>query len=272
MVPLFQVHCAPLLRPQPPHWQFPPQVWCAQFALPSPHCCVAPGEQDPWPPHPPHPPQLQAPSQVRYWVPQRPQPCDWVSLGAHAPWPPQVLKAPHVQLAVQVRVWLPQLPHPCVSVALGVQTPSLPHVPHAPQAPQLHALLQVRVRVWVPQLPQLWLSVSLDPGVQPPPLGMEQVPPLQKLIPQALLYAEQSIAVPTQVPPLQTSLMVHALPSVQLELLLLCWQPLVVLQLSVVQTLVSSQLMELPGTHVPLLHKSLTVQAFPSLQLAVLLA
>ena len=95
---------------------------------------------------------------------------------------------------------------------------------------------------------------------------------LQLSVVQGLLSL-QVMAVPApQLPPLQVSLLVHALPSLQGALLLLCWQPTSGSHRSFVQPLPSSQLRTLPPLHTPPLQASLEVQLFPSLQLAVLLA
>src|SRR5262245_14132181 len=75
----------------------------------------------------------------------------------------------------------------------------------------------------------------------------------------------------TQLPPLQTSPTVQALPSLQGLVLLLLTQPVAGLQLSLVQTLPSLQLGGGPGTQLPPLHTSPTVQALPSLQVQVFL-
>src|SRR5207244_163850 len=75
---------------------------------------------------------------------------------------------------------------------------------------------------------------------------------------------------PTHCPPLQVSLVVQALPSVQGSVLLPWRQPVVGLQLSSVHRLLSSQLSAGPPTHRPPLQASLVVQALPSVQGAVL--
>src|SRR5439155_21565879 len=77
---------------------------------------------------------------------------------------------------------------------------------------------------------------------------------------------------PTQLPPLQVSFVVHALPSSHGAMLLVCAQPVDGLQVSSVQRLPSSQLGPAPPTHRPPLQASLVVQALPSLQGRVLLA
>src|SRR5262249_26559846 len=69
---------------------------------------------------------------------------------------------------------------------------------------------------------------------------------------------------PTQVPPLHVSAVVQALPSSQDAVLLVCTQPVAMLQLSFVQTLPSLQLGGGPPTPVPALQASLVVQALPS--------
>src|SRR5439155_192593 len=78
-------------------------------------------------------------------------------------------------------------------------------------------------------------------------------------------------APPVQAPPLQVSLVVQALPSLQGAVLLTWTQPVEGLQVSSVQTLPSSQVGGGPPTHRPPLQASLVVQALPSLQGAVLL-
>jgi len=83
--------------------------------------------------------------------------------------------------------------------------------------------------------------------------------------------AEQRAPLPTQLPPEQVSPVVQALPSSQWALLFVWTQPHSGIQESSVQTLPSLQLRGLPATHVPPEQTSLTVQALPSLQGAVLL-
>src|SRR5438093_394905 len=77
-------------------------------------------------------------------------------------------------------------------------------------------------------------------------------------------------APPTHLPPLHLSLVVQASPSLHGAVLFLWKQPVAGLQVSSVQTLPSSQLSAGPPTQPPLLQVSLVVQAFPSLQGAVL--
>src|SRR5204862_6714367 len=82
------------------------------------------------------------------------------------------------------------------------------------------------------------------------------------LLPSSQFFAEP----PTHAPPLQASVVVQGLPSLQGLVLLVCVQPVAGLQPSVVQTLPSSQLGAAPPTHVPPLQASFVVQASPSLQ------
>src|SRR5436309_1013405 len=77
-------------------------------------------------------------------------------------------------------------------------------------------------------------------------------------------------APPVQAPPLQVSLVVQALPSLQGAVLLTWTQPVEGLQVSSVQTLPSLQEGAGPPTHRPPLQASLVVQALPSLQGSVL--
>jgi hypothetical protein len=80
----------------------------------------------------------------------------------------------------------------------------------------------------------------------------------------------QLTGVPPHVPPAHTSAVVHRLPSLQALVLFACAHPLAGTQLSVVQTLPSSQLGAAPPTHAPPAHVSLVVHALPSLQGSVL--
>ena len=75
---------------------------------------------------------------------------------------------------------------------------------------------------------------------------------------------------PRHRPPLHLSLVVQAFPSLHGAVLFVWMQPVAGLQLSSVQPLPSSQLSAGPPTQPPLLQVSLIVQAFPSLQGAVL--
>jgi hypothetical protein len=85
------------------------------------------------------------------------------------------------------------------------------------------------------------------------------------------LPSKQLTVVPTQTPPEQTSLPVHALPSLQATELFGCVQPIAGLQASVVQMLPSSQLGGGPPVHAPPKHTSPVVHALPSSQALLLL-
>ena len=74
-----------------------------------------------------------------------------------------------------------------------------------------------------------------------------------------------------QLPPLQVSPVVQALPSLHGAVLFTCWQPVSPSQLSSVQPFPSSQLIVDPLTQVPPLQVSPVVQTLPSSQGAVLL-
>ena len=85
--------------------------------------------------------------------------------------------------------------------------------------------------------------------------------------------SSQSTAKPGwQLPNEHASPLVQALPSVQATVLSPLTQPVVMLQLSVVQTLPSSQLIAPPDTQAPATQASPEVQALPSVQASVLLA
>ena len=75
-----------------------------------------------------------------------------------------------------------------------------------------------------------------------------------------------SVAPGTQTPPLQVSVVVHRLPSLQASPLAAKMQPVLLLQLSVVQGFPSSHTVASPGKHWPPLHASPTVHALLSLQ------
>ena len=89
---------------------------------------------------------------------------------------------------------------------------------------------------------------------------------------QRILSSQMGAGPPTHAPAEQASAVVQALLSVQPSELLTYLQPDAGSQLSVVQTLPSSQFGAAPPTHLPPPHKSLVVQAFPSEQTTVLLA
>ena len=77
---------------------------------------------------------------------------------------------------------------------------------------------------------------------------------------------------PAQRPAVQVSPVVQALPSSQVPVLGVLTQPVRALHESVVQELLSLQLMAVPATQTPAAHLSLAVQALLSSQGAVLLA
>src|SRR6266849_2108169 len=120
---------------------------------------------------------------------------------------------------------------------------------------------------------QVSLVVQAFPSLQGPVLLVctQPVAGTQLSSVQTLPSSQLGAGPPTQVPPLHASLVVQAFPSLHGLVLLVCTQPVCVLQVSVVQTLPSSQLGAGPPTHVPLAQVSLVVQAFPSLQGLVLL-
>ena len=81
------------------------------------------------------------------------------------------------------------------------------------------------------------------------------------------LLSLQTAAAPARhAPNAHTSPIVHALPSSQASVLLAKTHPVAGLQLSVVHALPSSHTRGTPGWHVPPVHTSPTVQAFPSEQ------
>src|SRR5439155_1345728 len=82
--------------------------------------------------------------------------------------------------------------------------------------------------------------------------------------------SQLSAGPPAHTPPLHASFVVHTLPSSQGAVLFVWTQPVAGLQVSSVHTFPSSQLGAAPPTHLPPLHPSLTVEAVPSSQGAVL--
>jgi hypothetical protein len=85
------------------------------------------------------------------------------------------------------------------------------------------------------------------------------------------LPSSQTIGVPEHAPSEHVSPVVQAFRSTQGAVLLAWTHPAMGSQLSSVQGLLSLQLSALPGRHVPKVHVSPSVHAFPSLQAAVLL-
>jgi glyoxylate utilization-related uncharacterized protein len=137
----------------------------------------------------------------------------------------------------------------------------------------------------------LSLQPSAGPPTQDPPLHVSAVvhalPSLQATVlfvctqPVAglhessvhgLLSLQPSAGPPTQDPPLQVSAVVHALPSLQANVLFVCTHPLAGLHESSVQGLLSLQPSAGPPTQDPPEHVSTVVHAFPSLHAAVLFA
>ena len=116
-------------------------------------------------------------------------------------------------------------------------------------------------------LVQTLLSVQLPVcGVKTQPVAGSQVSVVHGL------PSLQVIAAPgLQAEPAQTSPLVQALLSVHGRELAANTQPVAALQLSLVQALLSLQVVSAPGMHEPAEHASPTVQTFPSLHAAVLL-
>jgi hypothetical protein len=127
----------------------------------------------------------------------------------------------------------------------------------AAQAPPLHASAVVQA------LPSSQ-GAKLFAWTQPLAGSQESsVHPLPSLQPSA--------GPPTQAPPLHTSAVVQAFPSLHAAALFACTQPVAGLQESSVQTLASPQLSAAPPTHAPPLQVSPVVHALPSLHAAALL-
>ena len=135
------------------------------------------------------------------------------------------------------------------------------------------------------------LQLSAGPPTQAPPLHAsgvvhafpslhgavlfvltQPVDVLHESFVQTLPSLQLGAGPPTHVPPLHVSAVVHAFPSLQDTVLFALTHPVDVLHESFVQTLLSLQLSAGPPTQVPSLHASGVVQAFPSLQEAVLFA
>src|SRR5205809_500697 len=96
-------------------------------------------------------------------------------------------------------------------------------------------------------------------------VAVPETSPVRGLMKPPPVPLQAAVVTPVHSPPEQASGKVQALASSQGRVLFMCVQPLAGLQLSVVQTLWSSQLGGGPPTHVPPLHVSLVVQALPSL-------
>jgi len=107
------------------------------------------------------------------------------------------------------------------------------------------------------QVPAELLVPLVVPTNVPPSAGMLATA-WQAVHPEALLP-------PTHISPLQTSLLVHELPSLHAALLAACRQPRFESQMSSVHGLLSLQFIGDPLPHMPLPQVSPTVQEFPSL-------
>ena len=129
-------------------------------------------------------------------------------------------------------------------------------------APPTHAPPE-QVSGVVQALPSLQEAVLFE-WVQP-------VAGLQLSSVQTFPSSQLGAAPPTHAPAEQVSPVVHALSSLQALVLFVCVQPVVSLQLSVVQGLLSSQLGALPPVQTPAWQVSPVVQALPSLQVFALL-
>jgi hypothetical protein len=126
------------------------------------------------------------------------------------------------------------------------------------------------------QTPPLQLSpvVQTLPSLQEAVLltWAQPLPELHESSVHGLLSLQLSAPLPTQAPPLHTSVVVQRLLSLHGAVLLLWKQPEIALQPSSVQGFPSLQLRAGPPTQTPPLHTSPVVQMLPSLQEAALLA
>ena len=120
--------------------------------------------------------------------------------------------------------------------------------------------------------PHVSFSVQPLPSEQDPAVATDWQPSTlsQESAVQPLASSQGSAPEPTHEPPEHPSLGVHTLPSVHGAPLAKCRQPLVLLQSSSVQGLLSSQSSGTEPTQLPAVHTSWVVQAFASLQAAVL--
>jgi len=138
----------------------------------------------------------------------------------------------------------------------------------------VHWLPSSQLGVPVPaQLPAVQVSVNVQmlPSLQVAPLitlALLMQPPVvtSQLSEVQNLPSSQLAGVPTQLPALHVSLVVHLLPSSQPPLLTVCVQPPLPGQASVVHGLPSSQLGVPVPTQFPLVQVSVNVQTLPSLQ------
>ena len=186
----------------------------------------------------------------------------------------QVLTAQKVSLALeQVTIVPPSTTQVCV-LALQIRVPS--HKLPFSNAAQSLVVWHWHVLAPLVQMPpeQMSPAVQLLPSSQAPvllawlqPLAASQLSVVQGLL--SLQFTLGSMAVPTQVPVVQTSPLVQALPSLQSRLVGVWTQPLAGVQESVVQALPSSQA-RLPPLQTLAAQTSFWLQALPSSQLAVL--
>ena len=187
------------------------------------------------------------------------------------------------------------------SLQLGAAPPT--HAPPLQVSPVVQALLSVHAALlfavahpWVgEQLSSVQGLPSLqplgEPGLHAPPehesltvhalLSLQLFefityvhpePAEQPSVVQVLPSLQLGAAPPTHAPPLQVSLVVQALLSLQDNVFAVLTQPLDGLQLSSVQGLPSLHTLAAPGTHAPLAQMSLTVQALLSLHARIFAA
>lgn len=141
----------------------------------------------------------------------------------------------------------------------------------ASQLSVVHSLLSSQFRT-PPGLqlppPQASAAVHAFPSLQATVFAVEVQPiaRLQTSSVQGLLSLHTTGWPAMQAPSLHASPLVHWLLSLQGSLLLLCTQPLVTSQLSMVQEFLSSQLTAAPLTQVPTLHESAPVHTLLSSQ------
>ena len=120
------------------------------------------------------------------------------------------------------------------------------HAPPLHASPVVHALLSLQDAV---------LALKVHPSAASQPSLVHGLPSLHC-----------KTAPPLHNPPLHTSPVVHALPSEHGSALFVCQQPVVALQLSVVQSVWSSQPSAAPAMQPPSTHVSVVVHTLPSLQ------
>src|SRR5206468_585165 len=112
-------------------------------------------------------------------------------------------------------------------------------------------------------------KLAFPPGSEPRSMSSVAIPdtsPVRGSMKPPPVTLQAAVVTPVHCPPEQVSGKVQALASSQGRVLFMCAQPLAGLQLSVVQTLLSSQLGGGPPTQAPLEQVSLVVQALLSLQ------